>query len=214
MSDNIIIIDNFYQESTYQKLYSELLEHPFKYFHGDQHGSPYWNHRIVTKGERVDNTSPVGDLCTELWQEFRTKFLNHGLCQESYINLQTHGLEPGPHYDYFYHDGVTVINYIGKDWDLTWGGETLVYDNYAHSEFELKNVDRLLYDKISVDATVIPAYNRVCMFPSNQLHMVKPLSRFYSGVRYTYMYKLTGVTIDQMMDGYMKVDPSNGSLGN
>jgi Rps23 Pro-64 3,4-dihydroxylase Tpa1-like proline 4-hydroxylase len=205
--DNVIVIDDFYDEEKYATLVNSLHTHKFKYFWGDQHGSHYWNSQIEEEGI-------VKDACVDLWNEFRKKFINHGNLSGTYINGQTFGLEPGPHYDYYSPDGITVINYITDTWNITWGGETLIYDRYAYDDATLKDVNSLLFSPLTIDAAILPAYNRIIAFPSNQLHMVKPISRFFQGIRFTLMYKLQGVTMEQLMDGYMAVDPNKVHIGN
>jgi hypothetical protein len=205
--DNVVVIDDFYNEERYMTLVNALRTHKFSYFWGDQHGSHYWNSQLEEDG-------PVKDACVDLWNDFCQKFTKHGNLAGTYINGQTFGLEPGPHYDYGQPDGITIINYITDAWNLTWGGETLIYDHYAYDDMTLKNVDSLLFSPVTVDAAILPAYNRILAFPANQLHMVKPISRFFQGIRFTLMFKLQGITMEELMSGYMAVDTNKIYIGN
>jgi 2OG-Fe(II) oxygenase superfamily len=197
MKNNIVVLENVYNEDTYKALFHNLQKHPFSYFWGDVAGSYYWNSHLV------DDT-PVQQLCDKLLEEFSSKFNNMVQPYVKYINAQTYGLEPGPHYDFHSEDAVTVINYITDTWNITWGGETFLFNNYSHNEKDASRqaVDKLLFDPISIDAVITPAYNRTVIFPSNQLHTVRPLSRFFGGSRYTYMYKIKGITVEELMKGY------------
>ena len=197
MKDNIIVLENVYNKETYNSLFAALHEHEFSYFFGDSNGRFYWT-------SPLEKPSLVKDLCDKMLEEFSNKFSNIGQVHRMYINSQTYGLEPGPHYDAHYNDSVTVINYITDTWNITWGGETFLYDKYAYTipEMKLDHVQTLLFDPISVDAVITPAYNRTLIFPGNQLHCVKPLSRYFAGARYTFMYKINGITVDKLMKGY------------
>jgi SM-20-related protein len=205
MSENIVIIDNFYNEDNYNDLFLQLRNYPFKYFWGDQHGSHYWN-------SQLEDNSLVRQRCDQLWSEFNSKFSYTGNLSSMYLNALTYGLEAGPHFDYEHNDGITVINYITDTWNITWGGETMIYDSFVGDSNDTEywnDVDKLIKQPLIIDAAVLPSYNRILVFPSDQLHMVKPISRFHTGVRYTYMYKLQGITVNQLMDGYMSATNSN-----
>ena len=191
----IHVIDNFYDEGNYAELLSRVNKLPFTFFWGDQHGSHYWNHQ-------VDEESPVKDICKKMWEDFTGNFNRVGNLAQAYINGQTFGLEPGPHYDYGADDGVTVVNYVTDRWELHWGGETFLYDQYAFNDRELKEVELMLLDPLHIDKAVQPRRNRIVIFPAHQLHMVKPLNRFHQGIRFTFMYKMQGITVPEIMAGY------------
>jgi len=197
MKDNIVVLENVYNKDTYNSLFTALHEHEFSYFFGDSGGRFYWT-------SQLEKPSLVKDLCDEMLKEFSNKFSNITVPHRTYINSQTYGLEPGPHYDAHFDESVTVINYITDTWNITWGGETFLYDKYARNipEMKLDYVQTILFDPISVDAVITPAYNRTVIFPGNQLHCVKPLSRYFAGARYTYMYKIKGITVEELMKGY------------
>ena len=199
MSDRIHVIDNFYSEDTYNKLFEELMSHPMRYFWGADHagGSPLWNTVVPDNAEL-----PAHKLANTLWEEFQSKFDNVGEIGMRYINGQTFGIEPGLHYDYSLDGAVTVVNYITDAWNVIWGGETLFFDSYSKNDMDLRNVWSILDKPIDIDSAVLPAYNRTVIFPANQLHHAKPLSRFHPGIRYTYMYKIGGQTVEELMAGY------------
>jgi hypothetical protein len=199
MKDNVIILENVYNKNTYNRLFRELHEHQFSYFWGggDANGSLYWH-------SDLKNSSPVQDSCKELFEEFSKKFSININLGTVYINAQTYGAEPGPHYDYHDENSVTVINYITDTWNITWGGETFLFDKYSYTKEDRKveTIQSLLFEPIPIDAVVTPAYNRSIIFPGNKLHCVRALSRYFPGTRYTYMYKLKDITLTELMKNY------------
>jgi hypothetical protein len=197
MSDNVVIIDNFYKTGSCNELFKELCNHKFKYFWGDRSGTPHWNIQI-----NLSDNNTLTKLVADHWNQFKDRFSNVGTLGRIYINGQTYGLEPGVHFDHNEKNEITVINYITDTWNITWGGETVLYNNFASNETYPDNIEKVLYLPLIVDEAVIPAYNRVLLFPSNQLHVAKPLGRFFTGIRYTLMYKLSGLTIEELMEGY------------
>jgi hypothetical protein len=198
MSDNVIVIDNFYKTGPYEELFKELHAHKFKYFWGDMSGSLYWNSQID-----LSEDDTLSKLVDNHWNQFKDKFSNVGTLGRIYINGQTYGLEPGAHYDHTEEKAITVVNYITDSWNATWGGETVLYDNFASKdEYGPSHVEKVLKSSLRIDEAVLPAYNRILLFPANQLHVAKPLGRFFPGIRCTLMYKLTGLTIEELMEGY------------
>jgi hypothetical protein len=78
----------------------------------------------------------------------------------SYFNKTIHGIEPAAHRDTPIRHGsdYTVVVYLVPRWQLTWGGETLVYEE----------------DGTVQAATVKPG--RAIKFPSGKLHQAKGLT--------------------------------------
>ena len=189
-----IILENTYDHDTYKKFHQILKDSPFKYFWRDIVGSYYWN--------QSNPETRLNSLIEEMWVQFSNKFSDSGKRGNTYINAQTFGLEPGAHFDTEEDNGVTVINFITDTWNITWGGETILYNFYYDDLGNDEHIPNHFNKPITVDTTVIPAYNKTLVFPSNQLHMVKPMSRFYNGIRYTLMYKITGITFEQLKKNY------------
>jgi hypothetical protein len=188
------VLNNFYPDWLQNRLYDELKTHPFNFFWNNGLGSNFWNYQIT------DEDNAVTRLSNKFLEEFIKKFDGDvGDIGRCYINLQTSGLEPGPHYDYSSPDGVTVINYITDSWNISWGGETVLFDHYSVDVDYKDYIQETMNQPLSIEKAVLPAYNRVLLIPAHQLHVARPLSRFYIGVRYTLMYKLSGITIPELM---------------
>ena len=88
-----------------------------------------------------------------------------------YANGQTFGLDGEFHIDDKDENAYTFLYYANKEWDLAWGGETIIIDPEG---------------KIN---TVYPSPNLGVVFPSNWLHVGKSPSKQFSDL-ITIAYKL------------------------
>lgn len=89
-----------------------------------------------------------------------------------YANGQTFGLDGEFHTDDDNENAYTFLYYPNKEWDLAWGGETIIIDSEDNPN------------------VVYPAPNLGIMFPSNWLHVGRGPSKQFSGLRITIAYKL------------------------
>ena len=77
-----------------------------------------------------------------------------------YLNAHTHGIEPHRHVD----DGdFTIIYYPRLDWQMSWGGGTLIEGDYNNGHLEDKFIDY--------------KGNRLIIFTAGNLHQAQPVSR-------------------------------------
>ena len=77
-----------------------------------------------------------------------------------YLNAHTHGIEPHRHVD----DGdFTIIYYPRMDWQMSWGGGTLIEGDYNNGHLEDKFIDY--------------KGNRLIIFTAGNLHQAQPVSR-------------------------------------
>lgn len=89
-----------------------------------------------------------------------------------YANGQTFGLDGEFHIDDPSDDAYTFLYYPMKNWNLFWGGETVILDPDG------------------VISTVHPMPNSAIMFPSNWLHCGRSPSKNFTDLRVTIAYKL------------------------
>jgi hypothetical protein len=89
-----------------------------------------------------------------------------------YANGQTFGLDGGLHIDSTNESSITFIYYPMENWDISWGGETIIIDS--------SNKENIIY----------PLPNSAIVFPSNWWHCGKSPSRIFNGLRTTIVYKL------------------------
>ena len=140
-----IILENTYDHDTYKKFHQILKDSPFKYFWRDIVGSYYWN--------QSNPETRLNSLIEDMWVQFSNKFSDSGKRGNTYINAQTFGLEPGAHFDTEEDNGVTVINFITDTWNITWGGETILYNFYYDDLGNDEHIPNHFNKPITVDTT-------------------------------------------------------------
>ncbi len=113
-----------------------------------------------------------------LWHEVKKHVPHNFELRRAYINAHTYGVEDTIHTDdQEYFKGMTVIVYLCDDWYAQWGGSTNIYSGNAPN-------------KLEIVTAVLPKRNRIFIFDKNLPHMVSPLSRLFTGIRLTCMFKL------------------------
>jgi hypothetical protein len=94
---------------------------------------------------------------------------------EVYCNGQTYAQDGYPHIDNVHGETHTFLYYANKDWNLTWGGQTV-----------------LLVDgkKVGID----PYPNRAILFSTDLVHYGEAYNQFCRDLRMTVCYKLREIT--------------------
>ena len=114
----------------------------------------------------------------ELWSEVKKHVPSNTRLHRAYVNAHTYGVEDTIHQDDMELErGFTVIVYLCNFWYAQWGGMTAMYEGGDPTA-------------MSVAAAIIPKNNRILIFDKTIPHMVTPLSRLFTGVRLTCMFKL------------------------
>jgi hypothetical protein len=113
-----------------------------------------------------------------LWEEIKKHLPKNIRLHRAYINAHTYGIEDTIHQD----DpdlakALTVIIYLCNDWYPEWFGQTLFFETTDKHNNEIVK-------------SVLPKFNRALIFDTKIPHCVSPLSRRFSGVRLTCMYKV------------------------
>ena len=90
---------------------------------------------------------------------------------EVYCNGQCYGQDGHPHIDNVHGETHTFLYYANKDWNLTWGGQTVFL------------VDK---KRIGID----PYPNRAILFSTDLLHYGEAYNQFCRDIRLTVCYKL------------------------
>lgn len=90
---------------------------------------------------------------------------------EVYCNGQCYGQDGHPHIDNVHGETHTFLYYANKDWNLTWGGQTVfLVDN----------------KRIGID----PYPNRAILFSTDLMHYGEAYNQFCRDIRLTVCYKL------------------------
>lgn len=104
-----------------------------------------------------------------------------------YMNAYTFGTDGWPHTDTDRTGDVTALLYLNPVWQPAWGGETTMFD---------ENGD--------VTLAVLPANNRLMVFPSDQLHAPRPLSRAFNGLRVVLVVRLGFASSEEELENEQK----------
>lgn len=127
---------------------------------------------------KTDQPRIENNLINELWQEVQKHLPNNIKLHRGYINAHTYGVEDAIHQDDpDFLKGLTVIVYFCNDWYPEWFGQTMFFNSLDKHNNEIVK-------------SVIPKFNRVLIFDKNIPHCVSPLSRKFTGVRLTCMFKV------------------------
>jgi Rps23 Pro-64 3,4-dihydroxylase Tpa1-like proline 4-hydroxylase len=115
----------------------------------------------------------------DLWNEIQKHLPEKVRLHRGYVNAHTYGVEDLIHVDDpELEKGLTIIVYLCRAWYPEWFGQTMFFSSS----------DRLNHNEIV--QSVIPKFNRVLMFDTDISHCVSPLSRRFTGVRLTCMFKV------------------------
>ncbi len=132
----------------------------------------YWHHEIGYGNKQ--NTESVGEKVKEhpapVFSDYQDwllgQFPDGAKILRFYMNAYTFGTDGWPHTDTDRPGEWTALLYLTQGWEPPWGGETAMFD---------ENGD--------VEQAVLPARNRLVVFPSDQLHAPRPLARAFNGLR-------------------------------
>jgi hypothetical protein len=163
------ILDSCIQEAEVSKNYGVL--HPG----GDGfYGFKYnWTFAPVNEPEKFVNKPFIS-----LWEEVKKHLPDNVRLHRAYVNAHTYGVEDGIHTDdKDIENGLTVIVYLCNSWYPEWFGQTMFFES----------VDRQTNEIV---CSVLPKYNRVLIFDKSIPHCVSPLSRKFTGIRLTCMFKV------------------------
>jgi Rps23 Pro-64 3,4-dihydroxylase Tpa1-like proline 4-hydroxylase len=121
----------------------------------------------------------------QLWEEVKQVIPNKNYTlHRSYINAMVYGQEDSIHTDDMdINNGLTVIVYLTNSWFPEWFGQTVFFESASNGRDEN-------YIGADITNSVLPKYNRFVIFDKNTPHCVAPISKRFTGVRLTCMFKL------------------------
>lgn len=138
----------------------------------------HWNVDLTNSAAEntVDITGKLPKECFKnLWDDVNeVMFGGKATLVRCYANRHTFGTEGYIHTDTEREGDVTCVVYMNNNWNVNWGGETVLYNA----------------DKTDIVKSVIPKYGRGLAFAGNIPHCAKPLSRVCPAVRTTLMFKV------------------------
>lgn len=126
----------------------------------------------------TDNSIIENKEIKNLWDEVQKYLPINIRLHRGYINAHTYGVEDAIHIDDAdIKNGLTVIVYLCSDWYPEWFGQTMFFNSSDKHHNEITQ-------------SVLPRFNRILIFDKNIPHCVSPLSRKFTGVRLTCMFKV------------------------
>lgn len=148
----------------------------------------HWNRRILNdfKGWDYDHGAmPMINHHPEvkfLWENIQ-QILGPRTLVRAYCNGYTYGTDGYIHQDdsrthRIYGDAAiseTVIVYLNKEWDMDWGGETIVLGEGEAAK--------------DIEVSIIPKYGRTFVFDSHRNHAARPMSRACTELREIIVFK-------------------------
>lgn len=161
----IIRYDNVFSDKQIDIIWSEYLTQPkWSFWHTSCQDSNnfFW---IMDFNDSEFFTKELFSRVKELVGE--EYYLN-----SVYANGQTFGLDGDFHIDDPDDNAYTFLYYPMNDWDLSWGGETVIIDESGESK------------------NIYPKPNSSVVFPSNFGHCGKAPSKLFSDLRITIAFKL------------------------
>jgi hypothetical protein len=120
----------------------------------------------------------------QLYQELTPYIPNGYKIHKSYINAMSFGMEDTIHQDdQDIKEGLTLLIYLCNGWFPEWFGQTVFFNN-------TENGRKKGFFDAEITESILPKYNRAILFDKNIHHCVAPISKRYTGIRYTCMFKL------------------------
>ena len=134
----------------------------------------HWNHNICDAG--FDTYFDMRSV--EMWSPILEKIhqeldMDGWGIQRAYINGYCFGNDAAAHVDSKNSNipQKTAIIYLNEEWDINWGGETVIFEN-----------DEII-------KSVLPKEGRVFIFNSSLLHAARPLSKTFGNIRRVLVFK-------------------------
>lgn len=185
-SDAVTVADDCFPEALLKPVEERVAAFPWKYgWKANKNAEliyPHWNHRILAAGPK--NTEDVGlqllatpgyEAISDMWE-----YIKHDLIEtpckllRCYANAMTYGTDGIPHTDSTRRDEYTALLYVVPEWKREWAGGTAIW----------------AADGEALDNVVLPARNRLVLFPGNRWHAAWGVARVCPVQRVTLMFKV------------------------
>lgn len=168
----IYVINDMLLPSEVDEFYNYIVKLPFLKQERDNDQDDHPSFSLDLKPKEFELKMPMGNIARKLISKFYPE--KDYILFRVAVNLMTKGDMEVPHYDCLpQRDDVTLLYYINKEWEHTWGGETLFY-NQGDTELG-----------------ILPKPGRFVIFPGIVEHKAGIPSRLAKDVRYTLALKYT-----------------------
>ena len=186
MEYNFLSIDNFFPENMINQIYDIVCDSKWRYGwrSNKKFLNSHWNYSFVASNglNGLDISENLSGVIKDSWDYIQEKYFNDMTLVRCYTNAHTYGVEGYPHTDSRRKKDKTVVVYLNKNWKKEWGGETVLFkgDDILHAE--------------------LPKYNKALVFPSNEWHCARGVTRVCTDLRMTLMYKMCEKNSDPNRD--------------
>ncbi|AXW61906.1 hypothetical protein CJO94_08015 [Ralstonia solanacearum] len=186
----IDVIDDFFSSEQLTELLDVVQWLPAYYINRQDHvkGAPkydiHWTYPLVERDDMLEadrepelraldeTLHPIVDL----WDRMKELLGASPMLYECMLTANPYGLEGRPHYDCpdpaRRPNHVTVLVYCNREWDLAWGGETVVCDH-----------------ENEIVRAVLPKPGRISILRGDPYHVARGVSRFCLVDRRVLTYK-------------------------
>lgn len=172
----IYSINNFFTDNILSSIDAEIKEAKWGYgWHSNKSiGYPHWNHNFVDciSENSLDISDKLPESMQKVWGYISTVHFPNNRLLRCYTNSHTYGIEGYPHIDSTRPQDRTIVVYMNKTWLREWGGETVIFEDndIVHAE--------------------LPKRNKALVFPGNQYHVSRGVTRICPELRITVMFKI------------------------
>lgn len=138
---------------------------------------PHWS--IIFGGvssqneEYYDCEHELNGIVKNIWTLLKEEYFLNDVLVRCYANAITRGIDQKIHTDDYHPDSKTCILYVNKEWNVDWGGETIIWDK----------------EKRRIVDSYLPKYNSILLISGNCHHGVRPVSSYCDDLRMTLMFK-------------------------
>lgn len=138
---------------------------------------PHWS--IIFGGinsqseDYYDCESELNENIKSIWYALKSKYFQNDILVRCYANGITKGIDQKIHTDDYDPNSKTCIVYINKEWNIDWGGETIIWDK----------------EKRQIIKSYLPKSNSILLIPGNCYHGVRPVSSYCDDLRISLMFK-------------------------
>jgi hypothetical protein len=182
MLENIKVYDGEITEEVLQKaVVAAESSHSYYPFHqaGDGSGFKYSWQIYFPEANINEFTSPE---IKALWGDVQKMLPEGSILRKCYVNAHQYGVEDTIHQDdIWFGKGKTVIVYLCRAWYPDWGGATMFFSGQDRTS-PISSMD--------IEKCVLPKYNRLVMFDKDIYHCAGLVSRRFTGLRLTCMFKV------------------------
>lgn len=186
----IEVIDDFFSAEQLAELLDVVQWLPAYYINRQAHvkGAPdydiHWSYPLVQRDDslEIDREPELRSLdetlrpVVDVWDRLRARLGHSPMLYECMVTANPYGLEGRPHFDcpdpYKRPNHVTVLVYCNREWDLTWGGETMVFDH-----------------ENEIARAVLPRPGRISILRGDPYHVARGVSRYCPVDRRVLTYK-------------------------